>query len=81
MILGICVSFPKLGSAVNAAVSPAIAKNYHENEGYENVGIPLFLGLGLMVISLGFGFLLAYFDKKSEKKEKIHHESIVLSRR
>ena len=67
--MGICISFPKLGSAVNAALSPAVASKYDKhNDNYENVGIPLLIGLGLMILSLVFALILAYIDRRSADK-------------
>jgi hypothetical protein len=56
MALGICISFPKLGSALNSYVTPIIANHFEESENlddYENVGYPLFIGFLGMVIGLG----------------------------
>jgi hypothetical protein len=46
MILGICISFPKMGSALNNYVTPIIAEhfNYDDHDNFENVGIPMFIG-------------------------------------
>lgn len=55
LVLGICISFPKLGSAMNSYVSPALSKTFEERdpEGYLNVAGPIFIGLIFMGISLG----------------------------
>lgn len=70
MVLGICISFPKMGSSLNAIVSTKVSQSYHENDGewYPNVGVPLLIGLGFMIISLILAFILAYFDRKTEKQ-------------
>ena len=81
LVLGICISFPKLGSALNAAVSPAVAEKFVKDANAENVGVPLLIGLGLMIISLIFALGLAYIDKRSAEKEKVEHESLILSKR
>jgi hypothetical protein len=44
LILGICISFPKMGSALNNYLTPIIADIYddHENpDNYQNVGMPM----------------------------------------
>lgn len=70
MILGISISLPKLGSALNAIVSPTIAGRYSSKH-FENVGIPLLIGLGVMLVSTLFALLLADIDKSTIEKEKI----------
>lgn len=74
MVLGICISFPKMGSSLNAIVSTKVSQSYqeheHEGEWFPNVGVPLLIGLGFMIISLILAFVLAYFDRKTEKQVK-----------
>lgn len=70
MVLGICISFPKMGSSLNAIVSTTVADSYksdHE-EWYLNVGMPLLIGLGIMIFSLVLAVLLSYYDRKTEKQ-------------
>lgn len=67
MALGICISFPKMGSSLNAVLSPDISKSSKENQPdtHLNVAAPLFLALMLMGVSLLLAFLLAYIDRKT----------------
>jgi hypothetical protein len=51
MVLGICLSFPKMGSSLNSYVSPKLASAFG-TEGNWNVAGPIFVGAGLMAISL-----------------------------
>jgi hypothetical protein len=46
MALGICISFPKMGSSLNAYLSPKVGNVFQEEQPdtYWNVGGPLFLG-------------------------------------
>lgn len=81
MVLGICISFPKLGSALNAVVSPALSDHFVKDANYENVGMPLLVGGMVMVFSLFMGFVLACIDRNSANKEKVEHESVILSNR
>jgi hypothetical protein len=53
MVLGICLSFPKMGSSLNSFLSPRIADLYLDNlSSHHNVAIPIFVGSILMSISL-----------------------------
>ena len=52
MALGICISFPKLGSSLNAYVSPLIGKAVRKEGEYWNVALPIIVGFGLMGVSL-----------------------------
>jgi len=51
MVLGICLSFPKMGSSLNSYVSPKLSSAFG-NENNMNVAGPIFVGGGLMIISL-----------------------------
>lgn len=51
MVLGICLSFPKMGSSLNSYVSPKLATAFG-TENNMNVAGPIFVGAGLMVLSL-----------------------------
>lgn len=54
MVLGICLSFPKMGSSLNSFVSPRIADLYFEDKDkHLNVAVPIFVGSILMSASLG----------------------------
>lgn len=54
MILGICISFPKMGSALNNYVTPIIAEHFDTDDpnNYDNVGIPMFIGFFGMCFGL-----------------------------
>ena len=56
MILGICLAFPKMGSALNNYLTPIIADKYDRplSGNYDNVGYPMLFSFFAMV----FGFLL-----------------------
>lgn len=68
MILGISISFPKLGSALNNYISPMLAKKYEHDEGYKNVWVPLAVGLGIALISVFFAIILFFMDFKTDRK-------------
>ena len=51
MVLGICLSFPKMGSSLNSYISPKLASSFGD-ENHMNVAGPIFVGVGFMVISL-----------------------------
>ena len=67
LALGICISFPKMGSSLNAVLSPAISKSFKNSEPdtHLNVAAPLFLALILMAVNLLLAFLLSYIDKRT----------------
>jgi MFS family permease len=68
IVLGICISFPKMGSSLNAIVSPYFANVYKadvNNKSSMNVGVPLMIGLGFIIASLLIALVLCYFDKKT----------------
>lgn len=52
MILGICLSFPKMGSSLNSYVTPKLASSFGAEGHYMNVAGPIFVGSLLMSISL-----------------------------
>ncbi len=60
MILGICFSFPKMGSSLNSYVTPKLASSFAPDGHYMNVAGPIFVGSLLMSISL----ILAKIDIK-----------------
>jgi len=51
MILGICLSFPKMGSSLNSYVSPIMAEHFGP-EDFINVAGPIFIGVIIMTFSL-----------------------------
>jgi hypothetical protein len=52
MVLGICLSFPKMGSSLNAYVTPRLSKSFEHDGHHMNVAGPIFVGSLLMSISL-----------------------------
>ncbi len=70
-----------MGSSLNAVLSPLVAKHFKKEDPstHWNVGGPLFLGLIFMTFSLGMAFLLAIIDRRTEKGERVQHESALLS--
>jgi hypothetical protein len=70
-----------MGSSLNAVLSPLVAKHFKKEDPstHWNVGGPLFLGLIFMAFSLGMAFLLAIIDRRTEKGERVQHESALLS--
>lgn len=53
MVLGICLSFPKMGSSLNSFITPRIADHFDTDKAnHLNVAIPIFVGAILMSISL-----------------------------
>lgn len=77
--MGVCISFPKLGSALNAWVSPTVSKAVKEPGEYLNVALPIAIGFCIMAVSLVLSVVLALLDRRSESKEKLKHESGLLS--
>ena len=62
MVLGICLSFPKMGSSLNAYLSPQLAESFGE-EDHWNVAGPIFVGGALMIVSLGLAVGILDFIK------------------
>ncbi|MCB0368988.1 MAG: hypothetical protein KDD45_05915 [Bdellovibrionales bacterium] len=54
MILGIGLSFPKMGSSLNSYLSPKLADKFatEDKDEHWNVAGPIFVGAGLMAFSL-----------------------------
>ena len=52
MVLGICLSFPKMGSSLNSYVTPKLASSFASDGHYMNVAGPIFVGSLLMSVSL-----------------------------
>lgn len=76
MVLGICLSFPKMGSSLNSFLSPRIADLYIDDTStHYNVAIPIFIGAFLMSISLvlaiGIKSEMFSFGLYRQKKLKI----------
>ncbi|CAD8147772.1 unnamed protein product [Paramecium pentaurelia] len=68
LALGLCLSIPKLGSALNSLVSPQIQANHGE------LGFTFLVGLFIVIFSWGCGLALIYLDKKNEELMKIWKE-------
>jgi len=64
-------------------MSPAIAEHYAgEPHGeYKNVYIPLLVGLGVMGVAFLISLALFYMDMESDRRERKHHETQILSQR
>jgi hypothetical protein len=59
--LGIAVTFPELGNALNSYLTPSI----YESSG--NLGTPLLVSVFICLISLICALTAAYIDKKADK--------------
>ena len=55
MVLGICLSFPKMGSSLNSYISPKLAEDFGPKDHW-NVAGPIFIGAGIMLLSLILAF-------------------------
>ena len=58
--LGIAVTFPELGNALNSFVTPMI----YESSG--NLGTPLLVSVFICLVSLTCAIAAAYLDKKAD---------------
>jgi CheY-specific phosphatase CheX len=52
MVLGICLSFPKMGSSLNNYVTPKLSTFFEDEGHYMNVAGPIFVGGFIMSISM-----------------------------
>lgn len=52
MVLGICLSFPKMGSSLNSFITPRLSLSFEKDGHFMNVAGPIFIGCILMSISL-----------------------------
>ncbi|CAD8096870.1 unnamed protein product [Paramecium sonneborni] len=68
LALGLCLSIPKLGSAMNSLVSPLIQANHGE------LGFTFLVGLFIVIFSWFCGLVLIYLDKKNEELMKLWKE-------
>ncbi len=62
--IGLCISVPKIGSAINSLVSPQIV----ERGG--TVADAFLVGGGFIIMSCISGLILMWMDKESDKREK-----------
>jgi hypothetical protein len=58
--LGIAITIPELGNALNSYLTPIIFENNN------NLGLPLFLSVGICVLSFVCAIWAAYFDKMAD---------------
>jgi MFS family permease len=59
--LGIILTSPELGNALNSYLSPIVY------ESTQSLGAPLFLSVGFCVLSVICGVILVYIDMKADK--------------
>ena len=59
--LGIAITFPELGNAVNSWVTPIIYENT------QSLGTPLLVSVFICLVSLICAITAAYIDKKADK--------------
>lgn len=45
-----------------------LAKKFEHDEGYKNVWVPLAVGLGVALLSVGFAIALFLMDYRTDKK-------------
>ena len=77
LVLGMSISFPKLGSALNNYLSPKLSTLVNEHGTYKNVYIPLAVGLGFALFSTAFAVALFMLDYKTDVKEvAVYQKSI-----
>ena len=65
LALGLCLSFPKLGSAMNSFISPIINAE-------TSLGFTLFVGLLIVIFSWVCGIVLIFLDKENAKRLAIY---------
>jgi nitrate/nitrite transporter NarK len=68
LALGLCLSFPKLGSAMNSFVSPMVQAEYG------SLGFTLFIGLLVVLFSWVCGIMLILLDKENSKRLAIYKQ-------
>lgn len=69
--LGIILTFPELGNALNSYLTPIMYE--HTN----SLGAPLFLSVGFCVLSVICGVILVYIDMKADKVDKLNEDYLV----
>lgn len=70
--LGIAITFPELGNAVNSWITPIIYQNT------QSLGTPLLVSVFICLVSLICAITAAYIDKKADKV-RIHLLSMMKS--
>ena len=70
LAIGLCISVPKVGSAVNSLISPLVI----ERGG--TVAISMMVGMGFLAFSYLCGLFLIYMDRESDRRE--HHSKKIL---
>jgi hypothetical protein len=61
LALGIAITIPELGNALNSYLTPIIFENNNNS-----LGLPLFLSVGICFISFVCAIWVAYFDKMAD---------------
>ncbi|CAD8147015.1 unnamed protein product [Paramecium octaurelia] len=64
LAIGLCISIPKIGNALNSLLSPQIYSKY------QSLAAPMIVGVGTLIFSFICGIALIYMDYKSEQREK-----------
>lgn len=68
MVFGLQLSFARVGSTVNFALTPLIYKSMSQYfEGYHVLGVTLFIASATCVLSLISAFIMGFFDWRAEK--------------
>jgi hypothetical protein len=62
--IGLCISVPKIGSAINSLISPQVV----ERGG--TVADAFLIGVGFIIMSNISGLMLMWMDKESDRREK-----------
>jgi nitrate/nitrite transporter NarK len=65
--LGLAITVPELGNALNSIVTPII----YVKSG--NLGVPLFVSVGICTISFICALIAAYLDKKADEVNENSH--------
>jgi MFS family permease len=62
--IGIILTSPELGNALNSYLSPLIHEKTH------SLGAPLFVSVGFCIISVICGIILVLIDMKADRRDK-----------
>lgn len=65
MAIGLCISLPRVGSAMNSFISPIVAEKTENG-----IANSFLVGTGFLIFSYGCGLILIYMDKESDRREK-----------
>lgn len=69
--LGIILTSPELGNALNSYLSPIIYENTH------SLGAPLFVSVGFCVFSVICGIILVLIDMKADRVDKQNEDALI----